>query len=167
MHDRKSTLCKLVRTSAVLLGGIVLSVLVPAFLILIIQPDAARWIARAFTVPANSPEWNQIGPHVLREAAIAAYLVAPLAGLAVGLFVGLFQKIRPTIIAASCLVPGFLYELRSDHARLWMHSGQGVLRYGATQSLPFIAAILAAAICNRLIRNRETEAGNQTLTTGH
>jgi hypothetical protein len=139
------------RTVVVLLGGVVLSVVVPIVLEYLLQPNANLWLAKAFTTSPDSPEWREIWPKFRESAAISTYVIAPLAGLSVGIFVGLFQMNRPIIVTTSCLMPEFLQGFFSDHARFWTHSVHGVFRFVFQRSLPFIVAVLAATVCHRLI----------------
>jgi hypothetical protein len=79
------------------------------------------------------------------------YVSDPLAGLIVGLFVGLFQRRHTTIIALSCMVPDFLISLLSDNIKNWARSPSGIIYYMASSSLPFIAAVAGAAFAQWLI----------------
>jgi hypothetical protein len=142
------------RTLCVFLVGVTLSIVVPILLEYLLQPHSSQLIARVFTTPPNSPDWFEIWSAFRRSAAISTYIVAPLAGLGVGLFVGSLQRKRPAIVAASCLLPEFFQGLLSDHAKVWMGSAFGVLRFTFQHSLPFVAAVVAAMLCQRLIRNR-------------
>jgi hypothetical protein len=61
------------------------------------------------------------------------------------------------------LIPDFLHRLFADHAKLWAHSLPGVLRYVLNNSLPFATALVAAAICHRLISRRPESGPKQAL----
>jgi hypothetical protein len=119
-----------------------------------LQPHFNQLIARVFTTPQNNPDWDEIWSALRRSAAISIYIIEPIAGLAVGLFVGSLQRKRPAIVAASCLLPEFFQGLLSDKAKVWTGSAFGVLRFTFQHSLPFVAAVVAAMLCQRLIRNR-------------
>ena len=125
------------------------------------DPNAGLWIVKAFNTPPSSPQWKEIAQQLERSGRIELYVISPLAGLAVGIFVGLLQKSRALIVTASCLIPDFLYSLLSDHARLWSHSVLGVL-LGLTRSIPFATAVAAAAICHRRSARPIIRASTQT-----
>ena len=142
------------RTLGVFSVGVVLSIVVPILLMYFLQPHFNQLMARVFTTPPNSPDWDETWSALRRSAAISTYIIDPLAGLTVGLFVGLFQRERPAIVAASCLLPEFFRGLLSDHAKVWMGSAFGALRFTFQHSLPFVAAVVAATLCQHLISNR-------------
>jgi hypothetical protein len=142
------------RTLAVFLGGVVLAIAVSALLEMVFDPNAGYWVAKAFDTAPNKPEWDEISRQLARSGRISLYVVGPLAGVAVGIFVGLLQKSRVPIVTACCLVPDFLYGLLTDHAKVRAHSTVGVLRYAFHNSLPFATALAAAVLCHRFIRAR-------------
>jgi hypothetical protein len=142
------------RSLGVFLLGTALAVIVSAVLQHFLLPNFGQLVARVLATPPNNPEWYEIGPALRRSAAISVYIIDPLVGLTVGLFVGLFQRERPAIVAAGCLLPDFFQGLLSDHAKLWMGSPFGVLRFTFQHSLPFVAAIIVAMFCQHLISHR-------------
>jgi ABC-type glycerol-3-phosphate transport system permease component len=144
------------RTLGVFLVGVVLSIVVPILSMYFLQPHFNQLIARVFTTPPNNHDWDEIWSALRRSAAISTYIIEPVAGLAVGLFVGLFQRERPAIIAAGCLIPEFLHGFFVDHAKFWMRSAVGILHFTFQHSLPFVAAIVAATLCHRLLSNKAT-----------
>jgi len=150
------------RTIAVFLGGVLLWMVTTAALELALDPNGGQWIVKAFNTPPSSPQWKEIAQQLKRSGRIELDVISPLAGLAVGIFVGLLQKSRALIVTASCLIPDFLYSLLSDHARLWSHSVLGVLLYGLTRSIPFATAVAAAAICHRRSARPILRASTQT-----
>ena len=142
------------RTFAVFLGGVLLSIAIGVALELVLDPNAGQWIAKAFNTPPTSPQWGEISRQLERSGRISLYVINPLVGLAVGIFVGLLQKNRVLIVTASCLIPDFLYGLLTDRAKLWAHSMLGILRYTVHNSLPFATALVAAAFFHHFTNNR-------------
>jgi hypothetical protein len=114
----------------------------------VVNPHGPELIVRAFRTPATSPEWNDIARQLRRSAWLVSYIGDPLAGFVVGAFVGLLQKRHTLIVAAACLAPDVLYTFFTDRARLWSHSVSGILNHLFVISLPFMAAVLAAAAFN-------------------
>ena len=142
------------RTVAVFLGGVALSYAVPMVLGHFLQPDSSQLVVKIFTTPPNSPEWPEIWRRWHHVNLVALYVMAPLAGLVVGTFVGLLQKHHAAAVAASCLLPGFLDSFWADRAKSWATSASGILFFIAVRSLPFVTAILAATLCQRWLRTR-------------
>jgi hypothetical protein len=142
------------RTLAVFVGGVVLGFALSVALELLLDPDGGQWIAKAFNAPPTSPQWGEISRQLERSGKISLYVINPLVGLAVGIFVGLLQKNRALIVTASCLIPDFLYGVLTDHAKLWAHSILGIARYALHSSLPLAVALAAAALCHRFMNNR-------------
>lgn len=148
------------RTFAAVLGGVTLSFVVPLILARVFLPDELKLIAKAFVTPSNSPEWTEISHQFHRTELIAVYVINPLAGLAVGIFVALLQRSRALIFAAGCMIPDFLYGLLGNRPRMWVGSTRGILYYLFDHSLPFMAALLIAALCQRIIKTRREEAAS-------
>jgi hypothetical protein len=85
---------------------------------------------------------------------LTVLLINPSLGLAVGLFVGFFQKTRASITAAACLLPQFLFQLYANGWRGW--SDERLPPLLAHEFLVFISAIIIAHYVWRL-RHRRME----------
>jgi hypothetical protein len=142
------------RTFAVFLGGVVLAFMVPTVLGHLLTPGYFQVLNRAVTTPADSPQWGEVWEQLERGAKVQMYVADPIGGLIVGVFVGLLLAKRAVITAVACLVPGFLDLLLHDHLRTWATSASGIFHYSIDRSLPFIAAIVAAALCQILSADR-------------
>jgi hypothetical protein len=142
----------LLRTTAVLTVGVLLSVVGGPELDKLIQPkDFVAELHKALTVPARSPESREIMRKLYHAGDITVYISDPLAGLIVGIFVGLFQRRHTMIMALSCMAPNFLLGLFSDNVKNWARSPSGIVHYVAWSSLPFIAAVAGAGFARWLI----------------
>jgi hypothetical protein len=86
------------RTVAVFLGGVILSVVASVAFERVVDPDAPRLIVRAFTTPTTGPEWSDIAGQLRRSAWLRTYIVNRLAGFVVGAFVGLRSRHQPRIV---------------------------------------------------------------------
>ena len=84
---------------------------------------------------------------------LTVLLINPLIGLAVGLFVGFFQKWRASVIAALCLVPQFAFHLYADTPA--GGSGERFLTLLAHQCLVFLPAVVIAHYVWKLRNRRE------------
>lgn len=140
------------RTLLIFIGGAIVALVVEIVLGQWLNPDASQVITKIFTTAPNDTQWNALWRQWHHINSIALYVVAPLGGLAAGIFVGLFQKTHVNALAALCLVPELGQLLWADHARLWELSAPSFLRFVFIRSLPFVAAILAAAICKKWAR---------------
>jgi len=142
----------LLRTTVVLTVGVLLSVVGGPELDELIRPkDFVAELHKALTVPAQSQESREIMRKLRRAGDITIYVSDPLAGLIVGIFVGLVQRRRTTIMALSCMVPDFLLGLFSDNVKNWARSQSGIIHYMEWSSLPFIAAVAGAGFARWLI----------------
>lgn len=142
----------LLRTAAVLIVGILLSVVGGTELDKLLQPkDFITELHQALTIPPQSQEWPEIMRRLHHAGDISVYISDPLVGLIVGIFVGLFQRRRTRIIALSCMAPNFLLHLFSDNVKNWARSPFGILQYLERSSLPFIAAIAGVTFVQWLI----------------
>jgi hypothetical protein len=142
-------------TVAVLIAGVVVSLLCSAVLDHFMQPkDFPHVLRQALTAPPSSPDWPEIQQRLRHAGLITVYAADPLAGLVTGILVGFLQRKRAAIIAAGCMVPNFWLEFSADRARNWAASGNGIAIYLFDHSLPFITAMLGAMLCRRLIRSR-------------
>ena len=73
---------------------------------------------------------------------LTVLLINPSVGIAVGLFVGFFQKTRASITAAACLVPQFLFHLYANGWAGW--SDEWLLPLMGHQFLVLLPAIVVA-----------------------
>ena len=73
---------------------------------------------------------------------LTVLLINPSVGIAVGLFVGFFQKTRASITAAACLVPQFLFHLYANGWAGW--SDERLLPLMGHQFLVLLPAIVVA-----------------------
>jgi hypothetical protein len=119
-----------------------------------IDPDFPQTLRQAMKTPANSLDWVEIRRKLQHSHLIVVYVADPLAGFIAGIFVGYVQKKRTAIIAASCMVPGFLAGLSVNHVRYWASSVSRIAIYLGESSLPFITAIIAALLCRHLLVTR-------------
>lgn len=142
------------RLVAIFLGGVALSVFATGTFQLLLTSSGD--IIKLNTTATNSAEWPEILNHLRQSGIVSTYLVVPLAGLLVGVFVGVLQKRWAMLVAASCWVPDFLFGFFSDEHKAWARSSRGITFYIVDHSLPFIVAVLASAICSRLISRRST-----------
>jgi len=139
------------RTFLVFVGGAIVAIVVEIILGQWLTPDAGQVITKMFTTPPNDTQWNALSRQLNHIHSIALYVIAPLGGFAAGKFVGLFQRKHVIALAALCLVPDFVELLWADHSRYWASSAPAFLRFVLVRSLPFLAAIVAAAICKRWV----------------
>ena len=141
------------RTFAIFLGGLVVSFVVNVALQRFLTPDFNQLIIRMFSTPLNSNDWPEIARQWHHANMISLFVREPLAGLAVGIFVGLLQRNYVAFVAACIQVPELIGLMWSDNARLRDHS-VSLGSFFAQHSLPFIAAMLAAVICHRLLKSK-------------
>lgn len=142
------------RTIIVCLSGIVLAIVGPIILGHIFLPDEVQWIVKAYTTPPESLQWEEISKQLHRAGLIQLYLVNPLGGVIVGAFIGILQKTRPVILSVLCILPDFLLSFFGEQNKLWATSSSGIMHYGISRSLPFLTAIIAAAVCHLLMSRR-------------
>jgi cytochrome b561 len=141
------------RTLAVLIGGIVLSAVATAVLEYVLQPDAALLIRRAMVTPTTSPAWQDIAVRLRHSAFISTCVIAPMAGLIVGMFVGFWQRYYVLRVALLCLAPELAENILADHQRRWSGSLKGLFVFVFYHSLPFVSAIFAATITHSVVKN--------------
>ncbi len=146
------------RAIIVLIIGIAISVVIPVFLEYLLQPNGAIVIRRALTAPLNDSQWHDIAKNLRHQANISVFVIAPATGLVVGLFVGFFQEHRAQVVAALCLLPDLCDSLLSDRRKLWASSFDGICRFVAFHSLPFILAVVAAFLVKAWMRRRTRKA---------
>lgn len=115
------------RTFAVALGGVVLSFVAPLLLARVFLPGEFTLISKAFVIPPHSSQWTEVSYQLHRAELIQAYVINPLGGVVVGIFVGLLQQRRALIAAVGCMIPDLLYGLLVSRPRIWADSVRGVL----------------------------------------
>lgn len=135
------------RTIAVFFGSVVVAFAVELLLGHFFTPDSGKLIVQIFTTDPSSPQWPEIWSQWHRVNMLSLYVITPVVGLFAGAFIGLLQKHHAILVAASSQVPQFVELLWADRAKVWVHSLSGILVFLATRSLPFIAAVLAAWLC--------------------
>ena len=138
------------RTASVLSGGVVVSFAANVALQHYLTPDFNQLIVRMFTTPVNSNDWSEVSRQWHHANLVSLFVRAPLAGLLVGIFVGALQRHQVALVAACAQVPDFLGLLWSDRIRIGDHS-VSLASFLAQHSLPFIAAIVAAMVCHRIL----------------
>lgn len=140
----------MIRTAAVFLGGVVLSLVASAVLVTVLLPNSGELIVKMFNTPPTSPKWNELWIQWQHATHITVFIIGPLVGIAVGVFIGLFQRRNAVLLAIFALVPDFLMGVVGDRARYWSHSISGVALYALHHSFPFIAAAFSTYIVQRL-----------------
>lgn len=140
----------LTRTFTVVLVGIVASFLLLASAAhLILKPvDLARKMQNAHRSTDDRAVFER---EFQRAHWLSVFLINPVVGLAIGLFVGFFQKTRASITAVACLVPQFLFGVYADGWVGW--SDERLSPFLGQQFLVFLPAIIVAHYVWRL-RNR-------------
>jgi len=135
--------------------AVIISVVGSVVLDQLFQPrDFAAALHAAATTRRNSPAAPEIMGKLRRAGEITVYVADPIAGLIVGIFVGLVQKKHPVPVALIGMVPHGLLELVSDDIKSWSRSVFGVARYAADSSLPFFAAFVGVVLARYLITRR-------------
>jgi hypothetical protein len=155
------------RTIAVVFGGIVISITAHILLVHLLAPNSTQLIARVFTTPSSSMDWTELAHQWHRFNLISLFIVAPLSGIAVGLFVGSLQTHHVAIIAAICQLPEFLVLFWDDRAKSWAGSLSGWASFLVVRSLPFLAAVLTALVCRKLIRSGKNTGTDVARAGGH
>ena len=144
------------RTAAILLAGVVISMVGTVVVDSLLEPrDFAPALRRALATGANIPVPPEVMQRIRRAADITVYVVDPLAGLVVGLFVGLLQKKHAITVALIALIPNFLIDLTPAHIDNWPRSASGAARYLIDCSLPFVIAIVGVVL-TRYLRQSQT-----------
>lgn len=135
--------------AVVLLGAVVSFLLMAAAAHLILNPiDLASKMQNANRSDNDRAIFQR---DFQRAHWLTVFLINPSVGLAVGLFVAFFQKSRPSITAAACLLPQFLFHL---YANGWAGSAnQGLPPLLGHQFLVFLPATVIAHYAWKL-RNR-------------
>ena len=135
------------RSIAVFVGGVLLVFVFSTGLTEIIFPNEPQLMNKALMAPVNSPVRYQAWQDFHRAMGLITYVINPLVGLAVGIFVGLLQKKYAAIMAIACLIPDWLVGFLGDHARIWTHSKAGIVHYFLIVTSPFVIA----SVCSWVI----------------
>jgi hypothetical protein len=143
----------MMRTVAVFIGAVLLSFIVSAVLATVLLPTSGELIVAMVGTPRISPKWNELWTQWKHATRITVFVIGPLVGIAVGLFVGLLQRRNAVLLAACALLPDFLVSFFGDRARYWSHSTSTVALYFLHHSFPFIAAAFSAYMMRRLSKS--------------
>ena len=161
------TLSSLARTGSVLAGGVLLSVVLGSVLTMTLAPDAGRLLGYQMgwvPFPA-SPSRIEIARQLRMNTLVVRWVITPLVGVGVGLFVGLLQRSRPALAAAICLAPttwkGSYYPIRFYPYPL-IERAQIV----APDFLSILCAILVAVGIWRLRNRKKPNMAEVTVTQG-
>jgi len=151
----RQTLASLARTAGVICGGALLSFLLVVGLMWVLAPDTPKLVAYQlglFPPPTTPAEIADLTRRIRVNGIVTRYIIGPLMGIGVGLFVGLLQRSRPGLTAAICMLPD-----------TWK-TALSVVSYGVPvvqraeiivrNLLPIFCSILAAIAIWR-IRNRK------------
>lgn len=139
------------RTAVIVVSGVLLSFLIGGVLTSVLLPNAGQLIVTMWNTPASSSRWDELWTQWQQAGRTITYLIKPLVGVALGVFVGLLQKHRVVLVATTCLVPDFLVGFLADRARYWSHSLFGICMYLFNHSLPLVTAAIVAYILHRLM----------------
>jgi hypothetical protein len=150
------------RTIAICLGAMIVSFVVDGVLRHFMTPDFGHLIVRMSTTPPDSSQWDDIWQQWHHVNIISVFVLAPMAGFASGIFVGLLQRNYAALIAACSQIPELLYLSWSDRAKSWVHSPTGAASAVGQHLLPVIAAMLAVVLCLRMLGG--TRSGNNSET---
>jgi hypothetical protein len=149
------------RTAAVFLGAIIVSLVTDAILGRFLTPDFGHLVVRMSTTPPNSQQWDEIWRQWHHVNVISVFVLAPAAGFASGAFVGLLQKRYAIVVAASTQIPESLFQLWSVRAKPWVHSPSGAAFAIGQELLPLAAAMLAVVLC-RLASGRHPDTSGKS-----
>jgi hypothetical protein len=148
------------RIVVVLLGAVVLSFAAEAAMGHFLTPNAGELIVQMSTTPPSSNEWDELWRQWHHVNVISLCVCAPLAGLAAGIFVGLFQKRHAIVVSAISQMPELILLTLSDRAKPWASTVSGLASFAIQHSLPLIAGILGALLCRRFITSRWSSKPN-------
>ncbi|MFZ0299710.1 MAG: hypothetical protein WAM13_15270 [Candidatus Sulfotelmatobacter sp.] len=149
------------RTAAVFLGAIIVSLVTDAILRHFLTPDFGQIVVRMSTTPPNSQQWDEIWRQWHHVNVISVFVLAPAAAFASGVFVGLLQKKYAVLVAASTQIPESLFQLWSVRAKPWVHSPSGAAFAIGQELLPLAAAMLAVVLC-RLASGRHPDTSGKS-----
>ncbi len=145
---------RVARTLLVFVGGVLLSIAASAIFEHLLVRDNGPLISRLYTgVPAD--QRSEFYQRLNHSVAVSVYVVNPLVGLTVGIFVALFEPTWTKIVAACCLIPDFAFVLVEDKTKYWSHSLTGVATFAFDHALPFIAAVLTAGFLRNVFMKRQ------------
>ncbi len=105
--SKGENIASLFRTVGVILGGVVLSFVLAVVLTMTIAPHTGRLLGYQMgwiPLPTTSSR-IEVAHQIRINTFVVRWIITPLIGVGVGLFVGLFQKSRPGLVAAICLMP--------------------------------------------------------------
>jgi hypothetical protein len=153
----------MIRTVLVFCGGFLLFVVATALLEYIFSPDSFYVLHKVITGVPDS-QMPALLDRLDRAAKITVFVVRPLGGLLVGVFVGLLQRKGTVTVAVCCLIPDWILSLIDDPRKVWAHSAKGIAIYGSHHALPFATAAIAAAAVRYILARRtaaKTESPSQ------
>lgn len=102
------TISAAARTAGVIFGGVVLSFLLVVGLMWVLAPDTPKLVAYQLGLlppPTTHAEIADLTHRIRVNWIVTRYIIGPLMGIGVGLFVGLLQRSRPGLTAAICVLP--------------------------------------------------------------
>src|ERR1700687_650024 len=114
------------RIVGVFLGAVIVSFATDAILGHFLTPGLGQLLIRMYTTPPESKQWAEIWRQWHHVNLISVFVLAPVAGLAGGAFVGLLQKHHAVLVAATTQIPNMLLVLWFDRHGMWTHSLSGV-----------------------------------------
>jgi len=144
-----------------------LSFVLAAVLTMTLAPDAGRLLGYQMgwiPLPA-SPSRIEIARQISTNRFVVRWVITPLVGVGVGLFVGLLQRSKPGLVAAICLAPttwkGSYYPIRFYPYPLIVRA-----QIVAPDFLSILCAILVAVGTWRLLNRKKPNMAEATVTQG-
>ena len=138
----------MLRTAVVLVVGVFLSFVLLSLAGYVLASHVG--LAHGLSEASRSPsECSSCGTQFVRAGLWSRFVVEPIIGLGVGLFVGIFQKKRVGLIAVGCLIPLFLFEIAGRRWADW--SSLSLLIEVGSMLLQAAIAVLAAWFISRLM----------------
>jgi hypothetical protein len=114
------------RTAGIFLGAVIVSFATDAILGHFLTPGLGQLLIRMYTTPPESKQRAEIWHQWHHVNLISVFVLAPVAGFAGGVFVGLLQKHRAVLVAAITQIPNMLLVLWFDRHGMWTHSMFGI-----------------------------------------
>ncbi len=145
------------RSVAVLLGAALLTLALGVVLMYVITPNKSQLIVRIFTTSPNSSHWPEISRQWNRVMFLDHYVITPLTGVIVGLFIGLLQKRYPVVLALLAPLPVRLFMLWSDRTNTLAMFHSSVPKFVLVNSIPFVSTAIAAWLFYRLSRSQSRD----------
>jgi hypothetical protein len=142
------------RTIGVFLGAVAVSFATDAVLRHFLMPGFGQLVVRMYTTSPESKQWTEIWRQWHHVNLISVFFLAPLDGFVGGMFVGLLQRHRPVLVAASTQIPEMLLVLWFDRHGTWVHSLSGLAFAISQHLLPVISAILGAVVFHLVLKSR-------------